>query len=224
MSTMNNLKTNSSAAAPPTRLARLATVALLLGGVTVGALAQYKIVGPDGKVTYTDKPPTASDIRPSKGTPAPAGSNGLPYETRTAMGKYPVSLYTTRNCQGCDYARQALKQRGVPFTEYSINTEADFAALQARFGNTPSPVIAIGNQTMKGYTPNDLAGYLDAAGYPAQGHLSGYSWPPAIPLAPRSAAGPATTAAAAGDSDDPAPAASAPAPLLPPPSKSGIQF
>ena len=58
MPTMNNLKTNSCTAIRPTRLARLAAVALLLGGVTVGALAQYKIVGPDGKITYTDKPPT----------------------------------------------------------------------------------------------------------------------------------------------------------------------
>jgi glutaredoxin len=223
MPTMNNLKTNSSAAARPTRLARLGAVALLLGGVTVGALAQYKIVGPDGKVTYTDKPPTASDIRPSKGTPAPAGSAGLPYETRTAMGKYPVTLYATKACPGCDHARQALKQRGVPFNEYSVSTDADFAAFQARFGGTSSPVIVIGDKLMKGYSSNDLSSYLDAAGYPAQGHLSGYAWAPATPLAPRSTVGPAT-AAAGSDADDPAQAASAPAPLLPPPSKSGIQF
>ena len=48
MSTMNLLKTNSSATGP-SRLARLADVAALLGGATAGALAQYKIVGPDGK-------------------------------------------------------------------------------------------------------------------------------------------------------------------------------
>ena len=71
MPTMNNLKPPPPVVARPTRLARLAAVALLLGGAAVAALAQYKIVGPDGKVTYTDKPPTASDIRPAKGTPAP---------------------------------------------------------------------------------------------------------------------------------------------------------
>ncbi|MEO5686858.1 MAG: glutaredoxin domain-containing protein [Burkholderiaceae bacterium] len=219
---MNNLKTNSSAARP-TRVARLASVALLLGGVTVGALAQYKIVGPDGQVTYTDKPPTAAAIRPSKGTPAQPGSTGLPYETRNAMGKYPVTLYATKSCPGCDQARQALKQRGVPFTEFSVGTDADLAAFLARFGSTLSPVIVIGNQSMKGYSPNDLSSYLDAAGYPAQAHLSGYSWPPATPLAPRGTVAPAATAAA-GDSDDPVPAAAPPAPLLPPPSNSGIQF
>ena len=193
---------------------------MLLGGTAVAALAQYKIVGPDGKVTYTDKPPTASDIRPgAKGTVVPNGTAGLPFETRQAMGKYPVTLYTTKSCPGCDNARQALRTRGVPFNEYSVGTDADYAALQARVGDTTLPIIAIGPQTIKGYSSNDLSSYLDAAGYPAQNHVTGYTWPSATPLAPPSAA--ATATAAAG----PRFAASAPAqPLLPPPSKDGIQF
>jgi glutaredoxin len=191
--------------------------------VTVGALAQYKVVGPDGKVTYTDKPPTAQDIRPAKGTPAPSGSAGMPYETRQAMTKFPVTLYSTKNCSSCDNARSALRQRGVPFNEYSVTTESDGAAFRSRFGGTTFPVITIGTQNVKGYSASDLAGYLDAAGYPAQGKLSGYTWAPAAPLAPRSAT---KTATANSDADDDAPAApaSAPAPLLPPPSKDGIQF
>ena len=64
MPTMKKLNILSSAVARPTRLA---AVAMLLCGVTVGALAQYKIVGPDGKITYTDKPPTAQDIKPEIG-------------------------------------------------------------------------------------------------------------------------------------------------------------
>ena len=82
-------------------------------------------------------------------------------------------------------------------------------------------MTAIGSQSMKGYSSNDLQGYLDAAGYPATGAPGRLPWPPATPLAPRSAAAPV---AAATDGDEPAPAASAPAPLLPPPSKNGIQF
>ena len=220
MPTMNNLKTTPSATARPIRLTRLAAVALMLGGVTVGALAQYKIVGPDGKVTYTDKPPTAQDIRPAKAGAAPAGNAGMPFETRQAMTKFPVTLYSTKNCSACDQARGALRQRGVPFSEYSVTTESDYAAFQSRFSGSTFPVTAIGGQTLKGYSSSDLSGYLDAAGYPAQGHLSGYSWPAATPLAPRSA-----TPATAADSGDAPPAAPAPtAPLLPPPSKNGIQF
>ncbi len=217
---MNKLSTPSRTAARPIRFARLAAVALLLGGTAVAALAQYKIVGPDGKVTYTDKPPTASDIRPTKGTAAPSGSAGVPYETRQAMSKYPVTLYATKSCPGCDHARQALKARGVPFNEFSVSTDADFAAFQARFGGTTSPVILVGTQVMKGYSSNDLGSYLDAAGYPAQGHLGGYAWAPAMPLAPP---GTVSASANAAPADDAASSAE-PAPLLPPPSKNGIQF
>ena len=220
MPTMNNLKTVSAAASRSTRRLRLSAVAMLLGGAAVGALAQYKIVGPDGKVTYTDKPPTAADIRVNNGTPAAAGNTagGLPYETRQAMGKFPVTLYAAKGCAPCDQARDALRKRGVPYSEYSVSMDADIAALQSRFASSTVPVITIGSQTMKGYSSNDLQGYLDAAGYPTQAQLPGYRWPQAVALAPPAAA-PNTTAA-----NQPAAAPSAPASLLPPPSKSGIQF
>ncbi len=215
---MTPLKSTSSAASRSTRLVRLAAVAMLLGGAAVGALAQYKIVGPDGKVTYTDKPPTPQDIRPGTGTPAQSGTGGLPFETRQAMTKYPVTLFTTKSCPGCDQARQSLRQRGVPFSEYSVATNDDYVALQARFGGTSLPVVLIGSQSTKGYSSSDLQSYLDAAGYPAQAHLVGYNWAPASPLAPRNANAPVAAP------DQPAPAASAPTPLPPPPSKNGIQF
>jgi glutaredoxin len=220
MPTMNILHTPSTAAGTP-RFTRLAALALLLAGVAAGAMAQtYKVIGPDGKVTYTDTPPTASAIKAPSQTTSGGDStdNGIPYATRQAMAKYPVTLYSAKDCQGCDMARQMLRQRGVPFTEYSVTTNADIAALQARFGSTAAPVVQIGGQSMKGYASSDLTNYLDAAGYPAQARLTGYSWPPATPLAPRGAAVPATAAA------DPGQAASSPASQLPPPSKSGIQF
>jgi glutaredoxin len=214
---MNNLNTPSGRAARTASLMRLAAVALLLGGTTVAALAQYKIVGPDGKVTYTDKPPTAQDIKlPSGGGATDSGSPGVPYATRQAMAKYPVTLYAAKNCSPCDQARQALRQRGVPFNEYAVSSNADIAALQSRFGDTTLPVISVGGQSLKGYSPGDLSGYLDAAGYPAQARLVGYNWPAATPLTPPAA----PVAAQAGDDATPATAA----PQAPPPSKSGIQF
>ena len=214
---MNNLNTPSRMATRTSRLARVAAVALLLGGTAVAALAQYKIVGPDGKVTYTDKPPTPQDIRMPSGNGASASGNpGFPFATRQAMGKYPVTLYSARNCTPCDQARQALRQRGVPFNEFSVSSDADISDMQSRLGEATLPMITIGGQSIKGYSSSDLASYLDAAGYPAQAHLVGYNWPAATPLAPQGA----PVAANSGDAT-PAPA---PAAQLPPPSKSGIQF
>ena len=217
MPTMNTLHPSSSASTRPSRLAQLATVALLLAGVAAGAMAQaYKVVGPDGKVTYTDKPPTASAIKaPGPGGDTPSAAGGFPYETRQAMAKYPVTLYAAKNCGPCDNARQALRQRGVPFNEYSIGTDADMNALQARFGEPTAPVITIGGQTLKGYSASNVASYLDAAGYPAQAHLTGYSWPAATPLAPLRAAAAAPA---------PAPVASTPSPAPKPQNSGGIQF
>jgi len=223
MPTMNMTNTSFPADARPSRLARLATVALLLGGVAVGAMAQtYKVVGPDGKITYTDKPPAANQIKaPTNGAAATApGVAGVPFETRQAMSKYPVTLYSTKNCSACDNARQALKRRGIPFGEYTVNDDTDFAAYRSRFGATTFPGISVGTKNMAGFSAGDLSGYLDAAGYPAQTHLSGYSWPAATPLVPASA----RQGTSAQDADEPAAPASAPAPLVPPPSKSGIQF
>ena len=229
MPTMNILKsalTPSPAAARHDRLLRVAAVAMLLGGAATGALAQYKIVGPDGKVTYTDKPPAAADIRLNNGTPAAANgavAAGMPFETRQAMAKYPVTLYAAHDCAPCDQAREALRKRGVPFNELSITTDADIAALKARMGSTTLPVVTIGSQTTKGYTASELQGYIDAAGYPAQARLTGYHWPAAVALAPGNPA-PSVDAAAANRSAAAATAPSSPTPLLPPASKSGIQF
>jgi hypothetical protein len=104
----------------------------------------------------------------------------------------------------------------VPFSEYTISTESDLAALQSRFGDTSAPTIAIGSQAVKGFSATALSSYLDAAGYPAQARLTGYRWPPALPLTTPAPVAAAPKAAA--------PAAAPSSPASPPPSNSGIQF
>jgi glutaredoxin len=195
------------------RRPRKIALALLLGGAAFGALAQYKIVGPDGSVTYTDKPPTPADIRIGGATTG-AGGSGLPYEVRQASSRYPVTLYAANNCAACDQARTWLRGRAVPFNEYSVNTDGDITQLRQKFSDTSVPVITIGTQTIHGYQASDLQGYIDAAGYPKGARLTGYTWPAATPLAP--------TRASAATPQSAAPAA--PAVTLPQPSSSGIQF
>jgi glutaredoxin len=202
------------------RLATLAAVAALLAGAATGAAAQYKIVGPDGRVTYTDKPPAPADARAA--TPGTGGTTSsgaaLPVEVRQAMTRYPVTLYAAKGCAPCDQARQWLKGRGIPFSEYSISSNADIAALEAKFGGREVPVITFGGQVIRAWSPGEVGSYADAAGYPKQARLVGYNWPAATPLAPQSAA-PAAAAEPA-----PAPAPALAAPPAPKQSSSGIQF
>ncbi len=207
-----------------TRLPSAPRLAVALGALllTGAALAQYKVVGPDGRVTYTDKPPATQAPGTRVGgdagggataNAAPPSTSGVPYETRQAMQRFPVALYASRSCGPCDQARTWLKTQGIPFTEYGINADADVRALAAKFGDTSLPMVTVGGQTLRGYNAPELETTIHAAGYPSQVKLFGYQWPAAVPLAP-----PTTTAAApAAPNGNAAPAPSAPRRPAPPP-------
>lgn len=178
---LNNLSSLSGQA--------LGLIAVCLG-LASGAQAQtiYKIIGADGKITFTDKP--TSTAVPGKSMSV-LGSNPndnlsqLPFELRQAAGRYPVVLYSSKDCSPCDMARSLLKSRGVPFTERSVSTQADGEAFRRLSGSDTMPYITIGSQRIKGYAENDVRAYLDAAGYPAQSQLPrSYNYPAATPLAP----------------------------------------
>lgn len=195
------------------RLAFLPVLVLVLAGP---AHAVYKVVGPDGKVTYTDTPPPPNSN--AKVQPVAVGGGGggapslagLPSELQQAAGKYPVTLYASANCRPCDNGRQLLRQRGIPFAERQLaQTQADNAALQRLTGGGELPVLTIGQQQLKGLVPTDWHSYLDAAGYPRESKLpASYRAPAATPLVqPAEAAAPPTSAEAPAPTPAQAPAA-----------------
>lgn len=193
--------------------------------VALPSHALYKVVGPDGKVTYTDTPPPTSSG--SKVTKMGAGASvasepALPLELRQAMQRYPVTLYAAKVCEPCDAARQALRQRGVPFTEKLVATQQDAEELTRLSGGRDTPTLTIGAQVLRGYSAEALTSYLDSAGYPRDSRLpANYQQAPAAPLTE-------VPAPVARRSGTPVPAAPpAPAAEQPPavqPSPSGIRF
>jgi glutaredoxin len=191
-------------------------IALTAAGLAVPALAQYKVVDPDGRVTYTDRPPVAESAKvmplgrsgaPTAGATATEG--GLPFELRQVATRFPVTLYTGASCTPCEAGRQLLRQRGVPYVERQIVTAEDSAALERLSGGRTIPSLTVGSQALRGFNPTDWSSYLDAAGYPRESRLPrGWAPPPATPLVARAPAVPAATPAPA----EPArPAAPAPA-------------
>jgi glutaredoxin len=98
---------------------------------------------------------------------APAGDGRLPYPLRVAAARYPVTLYTSRDCGVCDSARAHLTQRGIPFAEQSLRTEADVQTFK-RLGFTEQsvPALAVGREKTGGFDPQGWDQLLDAAGYP----------------------------------------------------------
>ncbi len=164
------------------------------------AQAQYKIVGPDGRVTYTDRPPATEPgerVTPlGSAARTDSGSTALPQELREAANRYPVTLYTTANCAPCDTGRALLRERGIPYSERVAVTVEDSAALQRLTGGREVPVLTVGAQVLNGLQADNWNAYLDAAGYPRESRLPAtYRQPPAEPLVQPAAAVPATPAA-----------------------------
>ena len=143
---------------------RLALILLL---ACAGAHAQtYRWTDPAGRTVISDAPPPSTAKNLSASTPAEPGA-GMSYATRRAMENFPVTLYTAPNCQSeCSQARDLLKQRGVPHTEKSLQSEADVAELKALSGDASVPVLKVGRQHFRGYAAAPWHDLLDLAGYP----------------------------------------------------------
>jgi glutaredoxin len=191
---------------PPIRIAAR-TTALALGALLAvaapAAHALYKVVGPDGKITYTDRAPVEREgkvvpLNAARSEEAPAAA-ALPAELRQVVARFPAVLYTnTGACEPCEAARQLLRQRGVPYSERQVQSGDDNEALQRLTGGAEVPVLTLGSQTLRGLSREVWAAYLDAAGYPRESRLpASYRYPAAAPITERreSAAAPAAPAA-----------------------------
>jgi glutaredoxin len=198
--------------------------AILAFSSLISAQQLYRIVGPDGRVTFSDQPPPPSanaKVTTGRGgsfSDTSAGNASLPSELRTVVQRFPVTLYTGKDCGPCESGRSLLRSRGVPFTERTIESPEDAESLRRLSGDTSMPFATIGGQQLKGFSDVEWSQFLDAAGYPKTSVLpASYRNPAPAPLVARAAPAPAPT---------PAPAAPAPvaAPAVNPNNPTGIRF
>lgn len=173
----------------PPRLLRRAPWLLLLAAAA--SQAQYKVTGPDGKVTYTDRPPISTDSKVTalNGRGGGASEVALPLDLRRAVSRYPVTLFVSNGaCEPCDAARQMLRQRGIPFSERQVQNNEDSDALERLSGGRDAPTLSIGSQVLRGLSAEIWNSYLDAAGYPRESQLpANYQYAPAAPVVARAA-------------------------------------
>lgn len=200
-----------------------AVAALALAAASAQAQPVYRIVGPDGKVTFSDRPPSAGAAAAPTGTPGSTSpADALPYALRQIATRFPVTLYTSSDCAPCDSARQLLIGRGTPFSERTVNTNEDVDALKGLSGETSLPFGTIGAQQLKGFSDVEWNQYLDAAGYPRQSQLPpAYRRPAPVPLV---AITPASVPASTPEPKASRPAAPAPAPAPNPSNPAGLVF
>jgi glutaredoxin len=172
---------------------RALALAVLLCAAPWPALALYKVISPDGRITYTDRPPTDGSSKVvsmgSEKVNEFTPPDVLPLALRQTTSRCPVVLYTSAACSPCDTARHLLALRGVPYSEKLILSEDDAMALDRTIGGRAVPALTIGGQVLRGLSSADWHAYLDAAGYPRESLLPA-GWQPvaAQPLVPRTVA------------------------------------
>ena len=152
-------------------------LAAALCALACSSLAQaqsvYRIVGPDGKVTFSDRAPS-EDAEPAltaNQSAAPSGTSTLPYSLRQVASRFPVTLYTGADCAPCVSARNLLTGRGVPFNERTVSSNEDITELGRLGGGSSLPFGTIGGQHLTGFSDSEWTQYLDAAGYPKKSEL-----------------------------------------------------
>ena len=157
-------------------------LAFVLCAFALGAGAQvYRWTDDQGRVHITDTPPPASakgvkrtdggtsGAAPSASTKESSGQE--PFSLQQAKSKYPVTLYTVPNCEGCNGARKLLNARGVPFKEISLTDAGQMDEFKQTVGGNTVPAIIVGSTVQKGFEEGAYHALLDAAGYPATGIL-----------------------------------------------------
>lgn len=167
---------------------------LLLALAASPAHALFKVVGPDGRVTYTDRAPGPADgrMQPVSKETGRASDLQLPYALRQVASRFPVTLYTAVDCgDACTMARSFLSRRGVPYAERTAKTAEEREAWERIVGGTQAPTLTVGSQSLRGFAPAAWDETLDVAGYPKNSLLPASWQPPApVPLIAPSAAAP----------------------------------
>lgn len=166
--------------------------ALLLCAVAFSAAAQtYRWTDEKGRVHFSSTPPPPGtkgvQKKAAAAEAADPGAAELPFSVQQAQKNFPVTLYTTPGCDGCDAARKLLNGRSVPFKEVSVTEDAQIEELKAAAGANSVPTMIVGRTVQKGFEEGVYNRALDAAGYPRAGIL-----PPRNQPSPGPAAQPAT--------------------------------
>lgn len=120
----------------------------------------YKIIGPDGKVSYSDKEPQSEKaeklkIQTYSGTPSVSSLN-------TAFKR--VTLFSAQWCGACRKAKAYMASHKIAFDEWDIDTSSYAQAKMKEFGAKSIPVILVGDQKMIGFTPEKFEAMRNKAG------------------------------------------------------------
>ena len=151
------------------------TAAFTIVALAIACAAQaqtnvYRWVDKDGKVHFSSEPPPvdAGNVTQKRMGGGFVDEAQMPFATRDAMKRNPVSLYSTNGCGDlCAQGRTVLNNRGIPYADKNPETnKADADALRKLVGALEMPVLVVGTRTLKGFDEDAWQSALDSAGYP----------------------------------------------------------
>jgi len=164
----------------PRILIRVMCVAALCAAAVAHAQSTvYRWVDKNGKVQFSDSPPTdAKDYSQKRMGGGQVDEGQVPFATQIAARRHPVTLYVSDDCGDiCAQGRDLLARRGVPYSEKNAQKNpADAEAVKKAIGVLEVPVLLVGANAVKGYAEESWQSALDQAGY-ARTRLPGQPGP-----------------------------------------------
>ncbi|HEY7758498.1 MAG TPA: glutaredoxin family protein [Burkholderiales bacterium] len=141
---------------------------LAVGACTLpAAAAVYKWTDADGRVHYSDSPPSdrkAAQVKIKVNSiSGPAVVSAL--KGGPPAAKERVRIYTTTWCGYCKKAKAQLAARQVAFDEIDVEASDSGRREFASLGGRGVPMILVGSQRMDGYDAGRLDAMLQSAGY-----------------------------------------------------------
>jgi len=147
-------------------------IVLAVNGVALSTSASadtvYKAVGPDGEVTYTDKPPAdrarASTLEFHNLPSSPLPAQVLRFREqleKSAQGRInaarapragDVALFTASWCGHCRRAKAHLAAAQISYVEYDIENVDGMRAFIGAGGGGGVPLLLAGDKRVQGYS------------------------------------------------------------------------
>ena len=136
--------------------------------MTAAADTVYKVVGPDGEITYSDKPPPNNartntlEFRNLPSSPLPAHvlrfreqlekSAASRITAARATRDSDAVLFTASWCGHCKRAKTHLAAAQISYVEYDIENVDGMRAFIAAGGSGGVPLLVAGERRIQGYS------------------------------------------------------------------------
>ena len=142
---------------------------ILIAAATVHAEALYKVIGADGRVTYTDRPPadgkSTTVLQFADAPTSKLPESVLKYQAELAKGMQnrlaqakkldtggPATLFSASWCGYCTQAKAYLRNKGIVFRELDIDTPDGGRAYFEAGGQRGVPLILADGKRLSGFS------------------------------------------------------------------------